>query len=165
MLLRRAYKSLNDLQSKHPDFIEVNKSLGLLHIILSAIPEEFHWLTNLFGFENNFDRGFKELSKCVNSENDFQLEASLFLSYVYIFILDQKEEGFRVLEHIAPFWYKTGLSFIYNFFVIKQEKMKKVLKRFIKNKWIFPPKHLEPIVSLLRGELHLKKTRVWGCNF
>ncbi|MEQ8361096.1 MAG: tetratricopeptide repeat protein [Cytophagales bacterium] len=156
VLLRRAYKSLIDLQSKHPDFIEVNKSLGLLHIILSAIPEEFHWLTNLFGFENNFDRGFKELSKCVDRENDFQLEASLFLSYVYIFILDQKEEGFKVLEHIAPFDTKlASLSFI--IFCHKAGENEKGLQEIYKNKWIFPPKHLEPIVSLLRGELHLKK--------
>ncbi len=156
IFLRRAYKSLIDLQSEHPDFVEVNKSLGLLHIMLSAIPEEYHWLTNLFGFENNFERGLKELTSCVNQENDFQMEANLFLSYVYIFILDQKNAGFKVLENLAPFDVKlVSLSFI--IFCHKAGENEKGLVEIYKNKWIFPPKFLEPIVSLLRGELHLKK--------
>ncbi len=155
-LIRRAYKNLIQLQSEYPGFAEVNKSLGLLHILLSAIPEEYDWLIKLFGFENNFERGFNELSNCANNANHFQLEAKLLLSYVNIFVLDKKKEGFEIIENLKLNEHKiTSLSYI--IFCHKAGENEKGLNEIYKDQWIFSPNYLKPLLSLLRGELHLKK--------
>ena len=65
-----AYKLLEDNKKKFPEFTLNNKSLGVLHTILGAVPDEFHWLLNIAGLKGSVSLGFNELNIVLN-DNDF----------------------------------------------------------------------------------------------
>lgn len=155
LLLRKAYKRLSQIQSEHPDFIQVNKSLGLLHILLSSVPGEYDWIIRLFGFQNNQEKGLKELEKAAYQVNPFQEEAKLLLAYVYIFVLNRNEKGIQLINEIRN---QSRLNaFAYLIICHKSALNKEGLEEIYQDRWIYAPAYLRPSLSLLRGEFHLKK--------
>jgi tetratricopeptide (TPR) repeat protein len=154
-LLRKAYKRLEQIQSVHPDFVEVNKSLGLLHILLSAIPSEYDWIIKLFGFENNQARGLKELQRASLEHNNFQSESRLLMAYVNIFVLNHEKEGLALIDQIR----QESLLNAYAYLIIcnKSGLNEQGLNEIYDDRWIYSPDYLRPSLSLLRGEFHLKK--------
>jgi hypothetical protein len=94
LLLKRAYSTLSELKESNPNFIEVNKSLGILHIILSAIPDEYDWLIRLFGFSNNLVQGLQELNLSCTKPNYFQFESKMLLTYINSFVQNEDRKSF-----------------------------------------------------------------------
>lgn len=65
-----AYNLLEDNKKKFPEFTLNNKSLGVLHTILGAVPDKFHWALNIAGLKGSVPLGFNELNIVLN-DNDF----------------------------------------------------------------------------------------------
>lgn len=61
--IRSSYNLLKDNRKEYPDFIYNNKYLGVLHVMIGAIPEEYKWLSALLGFNGTHKEGMKELSE------------------------------------------------------------------------------------------------------
>ncbi len=155
-LMRKAYKRLVSLQEKYPDFIEVNKSLGTLHILLSAIPEEYNWLINLFGFENNYQRGLSELKRASENPNPFQNEAKLLSAYVEHFVTDNNLDFSHLEKQIDPDLNKLN-SMVYMIICHKSGYNEAGLKEINKEKWLYNPRYISSLIYILRGEFYLKK--------
>lgn len=163
--IRKAYRSLEDLKKEYPEFIEVNKSLGLLHILLSAIPDEYQWLIKIFGFENNFDKGYKELLSASKKENFFRMESALLLSYVELFVLDNQKEGFEVILNELEKEDNLINSLAYIVFCHKHGRNEDGLAAISEEKWITSPQILWPMISLLKAEMYLKKLDFKNAQF
>jgi len=75
-----AYKLLEDNKKKFPEFTLNNKSLGVIHTILGAIPDKFHWLLNIAGLKGSISLGINELNTVLN-DNEFDMyeQETLFL--------------------------------------------------------------------------------------
>ncbi len=76
--IRSAYKNISDNKDKYPDFLPNDKTLGLLQVILSAVPEEYQWITKSFGLRGNFEKGMRSLKKVAGKEGPFQMESKLY---------------------------------------------------------------------------------------
>ena len=64
--LRKAYKLLSQNKKKHPDLIENNLGLGLLHAIIGATPERYKWIMNIVGMSGDLRTGMLELQQVSN---------------------------------------------------------------------------------------------------
>ena len=84
--LVKAYKLFEENKRKFPDFMLNNKGLGLIHALLGAVPEEFHWIINLAGLEGSVILGISELDAVLN-DNRFVMyenEVLFLLSFLQI---------------------------------------------------------------------------------
>ncbi len=95
--INKAYKLLEDNQSKHPGFLPNMKSMGLLHAIIGTVPDNYKWAVNIMGIDGTIKQGVKELNTVVaqsqtNSEYNYLLTESLFLlSFVELNLSKDKD--------------------------------------------------------------------------
>lgn len=79
--LIQASRLLSANQKEFPGFIPHYKSLGTVHVVMGAVPENYKWALKLLGIKGNISQGFSELEKAVKDEiwGNEALYCSLFL--------------------------------------------------------------------------------------
>jgi len=84
--VRRAYLLLEENQKKFPDFIANKKSLGMLHAIVGAIPDQYKWGVNLLGMDGSVDQGLRELKSIIDysKTNTFIFKQEVYLYYAFV---------------------------------------------------------------------------------
>ncbi len=86
----KAYKLLKKNESDYPDFVLNKKGLGLLHILIGSIPDEFKWITKALSIEGNIKKGMSELESVCKSSYEtteysyLKTESTYLLTFIYI---------------------------------------------------------------------------------
>ena len=76
----KAYYLLEKNAALYPNFTLNKKGLGLLHSLLGAVPDQYHWILNLAGLQGDVDLGFSELNMVLeDSECKMYKNEVLFL--------------------------------------------------------------------------------------
>jgi hypothetical protein len=73
----KAYRLLEENQKKFPDFLPTQKSLGLLHVLIGSIPDNYIWVAKILGLKGNIAMGINELRLVQKEEPFFRQEAEL----------------------------------------------------------------------------------------
>ena len=73
----KAYRLLDENRKKFPAFLPTLKSLGLLHVLIGSIPENYTWVTKILGLKGNISLGVQEIETVIHKEPFFQQEAQL----------------------------------------------------------------------------------------
>lgn len=73
----KAYRLLEDNRKKFPAFTPTLKSLGLLHVLIGSIPENYTWIAKILGLRGKIGQGIRELREVVKKEPFFKQEAEL----------------------------------------------------------------------------------------
>lgn len=60
--INKAYRLLEKNSNEFPDFVPNNISLGVLHIMIGLIPEQYHWILNLMSMKGSVVQGREELT-------------------------------------------------------------------------------------------------------
>jgi len=113
--INKAYKLLNENKKNFPDFKPNLMSLGMLHIIIGSIPDEFKWGADLVGLKGNTKQGFDELEQCVNDENFiFKEEAAIYYGMFQMNLAKNPNLAWNVLQKNIGEKYKQSalLNFI-----------------------------------------------------
>lgn len=88
----RAYRLLEDNRKKFPAFTPTLKSLGLLHVLIGSIPENYTWIAKILGLKGNIARGISELRQVVKEEPFFKQEAELIDLLLHAYTLQLSPE-------------------------------------------------------------------------
>ncbi len=75
--INRAYRLLEDNHRAFPGFIPNGISLGVLHIMIGLVPENYRWILSLISIEGTVEQGRSELYKVLR-------QSSLNPSYAYL---------------------------------------------------------------------------------
>ena len=94
----KAYKLLEENQKKFPTFVPTLKSLGLLHVLIGSVPEQYTWVTRTLGLSGDIPGGLRELQKVQNAETLFSQEAQLIDLLLHAYTLQLSEAQFRELK-------------------------------------------------------------------
>ncbi|MCF0051494.1 tetratricopeptide repeat protein [Dyadobacter sp. LJ53] len=73
----KAYKLLEENKKRFPDFLPTLKSLGLLHVLIGSIPENYGWVAKILGLKGNIQNGIDELRIVEKEVPFFRQEAEL----------------------------------------------------------------------------------------
>lgn len=117
--INTSYNLLNENNKAFPNFILNNKSLGLLHVIFGAIPENYKWITDFIGFKGNINDGVNEINSVLIAENHnvFDAECLFYLSLINLNIKSNKKEILKFYNLLSsPEYYnhlKNNLLLIY----------------------------------------------------
>ncbi|MFI5172741.1 MAG: tol-pal system YbgF family protein, partial [Chitinophagales bacterium] len=92
--VRKAYLLLEENQKKFPDFVANKKSLGMLHAIVGAIPDQYKWGVNLLGMDGTIDQGLKELKSIFeySKTHEFIFEHEVYLYYAFLILYLGKDD-------------------------------------------------------------------------
>ncbi|WP_031525491.1 hypothetical protein [Dyadobacter crusticola] len=90
----KAYKLLDENRKKFPDFTPTLKSLGLLHVLIGSIPDNYAWVTKILGLKGNIQAGIRELRMVQREEPFFRQEAELvdLLLHAYTLKLSPEQQ-------------------------------------------------------------------------
>ncbi|MCE6991710.1 tetratricopeptide repeat protein [Dyadobacter sp. CY323] len=153
----KAYKLLEENHRKFPDFLPTLKSLGLLHVLIGSIPENYSWVARILGLKGNIKEGIAEIRLVEKEEPFFRQEAELvdLLLHAYTLQLSAaqlarlkqwpKEQRDNLLLHFfaTTVWMKEGKS---------EEAAEFLMDVPTGNSYI-----AFPFLNYLRAEIHLQK--------
>ena len=97
--LKSAYSEIETNMARFPTFQPNNKSMGVLKVLFSAMPEEYHWLLNLFGIAPNGAEGWHMLHQ-IDIKNPYATETALIRSMMAVNILNDLETAFKELQSL-----------------------------------------------------------------
>ncbi len=102
--IRRAYLLLKENEKRFPNFLPNQIGLGILHIIVGLVPEQYHWLLNLAGLEGTITEGVSELKYVLDYNGDnpiftlFKPEACFYLAFADVNLLNKKKESLSLIQ-------------------------------------------------------------------
>ncbi|MFN0276387.1 MAG: tetratricopeptide repeat protein, partial [Chitinophagales bacterium] len=93
--VKKAYSLLEQNQKKFPDFIANKKSMGLLHCLVGAIPDQYKWGTNILGMHGTIQQGLNEMKSIIeySKTNDFIFTQETYLYYAFLSLYLQKDDA------------------------------------------------------------------------
>lgn len=94
----KAYRLLEENRSKFPSFVPTLKSLGLLHVLIGSVPEQYTWVTKVLGLRGNIEGGLRELNTVQAKDPFFRQEAQLIDLLLHAFTLQLSPAQIRELK-------------------------------------------------------------------
>ncbi|KAB7733268.1 DUF3808 domain-containing protein [Rudanella paleaurantiibacter] len=82
----KAYKLLDENARLHPTFLPQLKALGVLHILIGSVPENYTWVTRLIGLRGNVQQGLAELERA-RQDPVFRTEVEMVTLLIRSYIL------------------------------------------------------------------------------
>lgn len=95
--LRSAYRIIQDNIEAYPAFRLNYKSLGLLHVIFGAVPDNRQWVLGLLGLEGDTEKGLEELRTLLNDDTLFEKEVRLITALIQSYLLEDHEAALNTL--------------------------------------------------------------------
>ncbi len=96
----KANRLLLDNLKKFPDFIPQLKALGLLHVMIGSVPEEYQWVARLMGLRGSIKEGMAELKRVETGSRLFAKEARVTSLLLHAYILAPDEEMIQRLREL-----------------------------------------------------------------
>ena len=98
-----AFGQLEDNQKKFPNFMPNKMSLGILHAIIGAIPDNYKWGVKLLsGMNGTTAQGQAEIEEVINyaKKNDFAFEQEALVMYAFLtlHLNNQNENAWQVIN-------------------------------------------------------------------
>jgi hypothetical protein len=96
--INRAYRLLVSNKENFPGFIQNNISLGVLHIMIGLVPDNYRWLLDIINMDGNVEEGKKELQlvlkKSLQNEsyNYLRNETLFYLGFVELNVHPDKKQ-------------------------------------------------------------------------
>jgi hypothetical protein len=98
--LRQAYHIVQDCKKEFPKFLAIEKTSGLLDVIIGSIPEKYEWILGLLGMQGSVEFGFQELESLELADSHLGFEAELIHALVQGFILQKTETGMAEITKV-----------------------------------------------------------------
>lgn len=104
---RKAYKLSEENKKKYPTFIQNNKTAGVMHALIGAVPSKYRWLASLLGFSGTIEEGMQELevlfrrSKTESALAYLKDEMLFITGFLKWHIQNQKEEALELAGEMS----------------------------------------------------------------
>ena len=153
----KAYKLLEENKKLFPDFLPTLKSLGLLHVLIGSIPENYGWVAKMLGLKGNIQNGITELRMVEKELPFFRQEAELIdlLLHAYTLQLSPAQQS-RVRE-----WPREQPdNLLLHFFattILMKEGHSEEAAYYLAEAPAGPAYIAFPFLDYLRGEINLQK--------
>ena len=101
---KQALGLLNENLKSFPTFVPTKKSLGLLTILIGAIPNSHAWIASSLGFKGNIGAGMQMIQEVIDSKTIYFQEACLIkiIAEQYILNRDSNMESMKELYMRYP---------------------------------------------------------------
>lgn len=97
----RAYSLLNENTKRYPDFVPNKAGLGVLHVLIGSVPDNYAWITKLVGYKGTVEQGLNELNTALVSANHhadykfLETECTFFLAFLYLNLESNRDKALK----------------------------------------------------------------------
>jgi tetratricopeptide (TPR) repeat protein len=101
MTFRKSFQLIKENNRLFPGFPQNKIFLGMEETVVGTVPDEYKWLSALFGMKGNVKQGIAKLSAFMNAGNGsepFRNEAVIFYCYLKFYLLSQQDEVWSFLN-------------------------------------------------------------------
>lgn len=108
---RKAYVLFKENKELYPKFSPNNLYFGMLTTIIGAVPTNYQWMLNIFGFKGSITKGNELVLGYINSKDEYSRvamnEALLIYPYLVMNFEGNSKKAFDFIEH-ANFDFKKN---------------------------------------------------------
>jgi hypothetical protein len=98
--IRKAFNLLNENQKKYPDFKPNLKSLGFLHTVFGAVPDNYKLGAKILGLKGSIEQGLAELNEVINLKDfEFRDEALILYTFLQLHLNKNGEKAWKLIEN------------------------------------------------------------------
>jgi len=108
--LRQAYLTIEEIRNKFPRFQPINKTSGLLEVIIGSVPQKYNWVLGLLNMEGSTKTGLDELEGIRLSNSPLAFEANLIHALIQGFLLQQPAAGINEISSLRAKYPKNRLA-------------------------------------------------------
>ncbi len=101
--VKQAYALLDENQRRYPDFIANKKSLGVMHVAIGNVPDEYKWaIKALGGMSGDMEQGMRELEEVLSAAQKqnvvFEEETTVLYGIVLSYFNNAAEIAFKKMK-------------------------------------------------------------------
>ena len=93
--LRQAYLTVQSLKERFPKFQAVNKTSGLLNVVIGSVPQKYNWVLSLLSIHGSTAQGIDELKLL---EGPLAFEGRMIHALIQGFLLQQPSIGMQEIN-------------------------------------------------------------------
>ena len=154
---KQAYSVAEKGHELFPEYVPLNKSLGVIHTVLGSFPENYHWLLSMLNSSGDIELGMSELQKLTRSNSIFYEESVAYQSLFQTYLLNEKKQALvkmdELLQSSAPKdVVKAVASLVY--FKSSQSQKAEAILLDLEEKGVL---NTIPFLKYLMGEINLQK--------
>ncbi|MEI7983430.1 MAG: hypothetical protein WCI71_17400, partial [Bacteroidota bacterium] len=104
--IRKAHALFSENETLFPDFLPNNTGLGIIHIMMGIIPDNYKWIKDFMGLDGSIGQGLAEFHKVVDySGTDksvllLKLEASFYLAMMASNLQRNRQDAISMLDEL-----------------------------------------------------------------
>jgi len=102
--IQKAHALFSANETKYPSFMINKIGMGVVHVMLSLIPDNYKWISNLIGLDGSLELGLREIRKVAEYDGPdkitrlYKPQATFFLAFLTLNLQRDKKDAMRVLE-------------------------------------------------------------------
>ncbi len=152
----KAYKLLAENQKRFPAFIPTYKSLGLLHVLIGSVPDNYVWVARLLGLRGSVQQGLTELSRAAQ-DPALRTEARLIDLLIRAYILKFSNADTRQLAQLVAEQPDNALLPFFGAAISLKNGQSEQALAYLTHRPIGPAYLPVPIAENLMGDIFLQK--------
>ena len=102
--IRKAHALFSANQVKYPSFIVNKIGLGLVHVVVGIVPDNYKWVTKLMGVDGSVDKGIGEIMQAAgysgadNTTRLYKTEALFYLAFLQANLQKNKKDALPLVN-------------------------------------------------------------------
>ena len=155
--IRTAYNQVETCQKLYPGFMPINKTSGVIQVMVGSVPDKYSWFMSLLGMKGSVAVGQKQLQDLRTSKSSLSMEATILYFTIKGLINQQHEEAaYGILKVLEEQPFNRLTLFLGVNMLMKNSQSDQALKLI--NTLDEHPKGLPMYyIDYLRGEILLQK--------
>lgn len=153
----RAYKLLEENKKRFPNFLPNLKSLGLLHVMIGSVPENYNWVLNFLGLNGNIKLGLQELQTVIQRDPLFKQESELIYLLIHAYILQFSDAHHQMLIELIKRQPDNLLLHFFGATVLMKDGKSQDASQYLNNAPTGKAYIPFPFLQYLRAEILLQK--------
>ncbi len=154
---KQAYSIAEKGHELFPEYVPLNKSLGVIHTVLGSFPENYHWLLSILNSSGDIGQGMSELQKLTRSNSIFYEESIAYQSLFQTYLLNEKKQALAKMDELLqlsnPKDVVKAVAVLVYFKSSQSQKAESLLME-IEKKGVL---NTIPFLTYLMGEINLQK--------
>ena len=152
--LRQAYMTVQLIKERFPRFQLVDKTSGLLNVVIGSVPQKYNWVLSLLSIEGSTATGLEELGRV---KGIFAFEAKVIHALIQGFLLQQPSDGLEKIEEVLREQPTNRLALFLGSALARKNRQSDDALKMLESLDNLPEGVSLHLAHYLRGELYLYK--------
>lgn len=152
----KAYKLLDENARLFPNFLPTYKALGVLHVLIGSVPDNYTWVTRIIGLRGDVRQGMAELERA-RQDATFRTEVEMVTLLVRAYVLKFSETDSRQLAQLVAQHPDNLLLHFFGATIQMKNGQSDRALAFLQTRPTGPAYLPMPIVENILGDIYLQK--------